>query len=109
MCYLNLVYHIHNINRLLIAYVHLTHVSIDKLTRILEKMNEPYVSKINKTNKWIHNIHMNEYLPPYFSPRHLDRVFSARCKVRGEDNLDVFNENLKGFTILSTAVVEMFH
>lgn len=78
---------------------------VDKLARLLEDLNENYVSNINKNMKWEH---LNEYLPPYFFPRDLESVFEARCKLEERENTDSFDENLKGFTaILSSAVVEM--
>lgn len=76
---------------------------IDKLARLIEDMNERFLSDTTRNITWSHAL---EYLPPFFCPKDLETVFTVRCKLREIENRDSFDENLKGFpVILSLAVV----
>lgn len=78
---------------------------IDVLTKVLETISRRSVLKEMSGMKWLHAI---KYMPPFFNPKDLDNIFTVACKLRQQENRDIFDENLQGFTpISSSAVVQM--
>lgn len=78
---------------------------IDVLTKLLETLSRRSALKETSGLKWTY---ASEYMPPFFKPKDLDNIFTVACKLREQENRDSFDENLQGFTpISSSAVVQM--
>lgn len=52
------------------------------------------MKSIKNSLTWKHAV---EFLPPFFCPKDLEKVYDVRCKPREIENRDSFDENLKGF------------
>lgn len=71
---------------------------LDKLTKIIDEINEKCVLEAFSKLK---NTYASEYMPPYFAPKDLEKLKEVRCKLREKPNRESFDENLKGFSLLS--------